>query len=117
MPTVYRIQDGEGRGPFKPGFSKRWVRPRPDHENLMSWFEEFGYGVLGDLPDGVCGSACVNLEQLRRWFTEQEYNTLKMYGYRAVEMQVSGIIAESEIQCFVVRSIPFNKEIKTVLLY
>ena len=38
MPTVYRVQDADGRGPFKPGFSHQWVEERADHENLLPWF-------------------------------------------------------------------------------
>ena len=32
---VYRIQDNEGRGPWKPGFSSQWVIEREDLENLL----------------------------------------------------------------------------------
>ena len=39
---IYRVQDAQGRGPWKPGFSHRWVEDRPDHYNLPPWFVEFG---------------------------------------------------------------------------
>lgn len=28
---IYRVQDADGRGPFKPGFSRKWVIDRDDH--------------------------------------------------------------------------------------
>ena len=84
--AIYRIQDKDGRGPWKPGFSHRWVEIRPDHNNLPAWYEEFGplhnYISYGE----HCGSGCKTIDQLRRWFTKSEYRTLLKYGYRAVRM-------------------------------
>lgn len=117
MTIVYRIQDSEGRGPFKPGFSQTWVQPRPDHENLQPWFIEFGRVDEKVLTGETSGSACRSLEQLRRWFSKREYRRLKKCGYRAVKMNVNRIIAESDIQCFVGRARPFAEEVETVKLY
>lgn len=117
MPIVYRLQDSEGRGPFKPGFSKTWVIPRADHENLQPWFIEFGRVDAQVLTGETSGSACRSLEQLRRWFSKREYRKLKKCGYKAVRMSVNRIIAESDIQCFVGRAKPFYKDAKKVKLY
>jgi hypothetical protein len=43
---VYRVQDVEGRGPWRPGFSRLWVRDRDDHDNLRPWVEQFGVGII-----------------------------------------------------------------------
>lgn len=117
MPIVYRVQDSEGRGPFKPGFSKLWVQTRTDHENLQPWFIEFGRIDRDVLTGETSGSACRSIEQLRRWFTKGEYRKLKKYGYKAVKMNVDRIIAESTIQCFVGRAKPFFEKTKKVKLY
>ncbi len=117
MQTVFRIQDQDGRGPFKPGFTKKWSIDRADKENLVPWFQEFGRVDLKVLYGATAGSACETLEQLRRWFSKEEYNTLKELGYKAVKMEVDRIMAKSEIQCFISRSIPFKQQINEVELY
>lgn len=115
--VVYRVQDADGRGPFKPGFSKVWVQERKDHENLQPWFVEFGRVDQKVITGETAGSACKTLEQLRRWFTKKEYKQLQKYGYKAVKMEVNRIIAESDIQCFVGRAKPFSESVETVKLY
>lgn len=92
---VYRIQDKYGRGPWKPGFSSKWVEFRPDHENLIPSYEEFGIDVFR-YP--YAKSGCKTIDQLKRWFTESEYNKLHNYGYRAYEIKTKKLYAESEIQ-------------------
>lgn len=114
---VYRVQDKDGRGPFKPGFSQLWVRERKDHENLIPWFEEFGPVQNKVLAGESAGCGCKELEQLRRWFTKTEYKKLKKLGYRAVKIKVNRLIAESEIQCVFGRAKPLCEDIKTIRLY
>lgn len=117
MDTVYRIQDKDGRGPFKPGFSHVWVENRPDLANLPAWFEEFGRVDKLLCTYETAGAGCKTLAQLKRWFTKKEYKKLKKYGYKAVEMNVDRIIAESKVQCFFGRGKPLRKDIKVIKLY
>lgn len=117
LPVVYRVQDRDGRGPWKPGFSSRWVEPRADHENLPSWYAEFGPVHSKLLYGEEMGSGCRTLEQLRRWFTRSEYKRLREYGYRAVKMEVGRILAESEIQCVFGRAKPLNEDVTGIELY
>lgn len=112
---VFRIQDRDGRGPFKPGFSHRWVEERSDHENLIPWTEQFGNIGFGDNEN--IGCACKTTDQLKRWFTKKEYNKLKRLGYRSVKIQADRIIAESDIQCVFGRIKPLNQNIKPFKLY
>lgn len=116
MATVYRIQDKDGRGPFKPGFSSRWVELREDHDDLVPWFVEFGRVDMKCISGMAIGSACRTVEQLRRWFSESEYKTLKAHGYQAVEIDAS-IVAESQIQCFIQRPKQFKEDVKPFNLY
>ena len=114
---IYRIQDSDGRGPFKPGFSHVWVNERGDHENLKPCTQQFD-GIRNKLLlSEHYGCGCKNLKQLRRWFTKQEYKKLKKYGYRAVKMKVARIVAESEIQVVFGRAIPLNENIDEIRLY
>ncbi len=115
--VVFRIQDGEGRGPWKPGFSHRWVEYREDHRNLVPWFVEFGNVHLTALDGEHIGSACRTLDQLRRWFTPSEYATLQVYGYRAVRMEVGRLLAESAKQVLFGRAKPLNSDVIGVELY
>jgi len=117
METIYRIQDKSGRGPWKPGFSHKWVEDRVDHDNLVSWMQEFGpvHNKLLAGEHGGCG--CQTIEQLQRWFTESEYKNLKKLGYRAVKMNVNRIIAESDIQLFFGRAKPLRRGITPFDLY
>ena len=97
MLTVYRIQDSEGRGPWRPGFSHFWVRDRDDHDNLKPWPAEFGTGIMRG-TSGHIGCACRTIEHLRRWFQPDEYVTLLLYGYQCVRLDVDRVLAESSTQ-------------------
>lgn len=109
MIPIYRIQDKDGRGPFKPGFSNIWIYPRADHENLLPWFTEFGRIDQQVKPGYFSGSACRSIKQLQRWFNPREYLVLKQLGYNAVRLEADSILAASSIQCFFERKKPLNK--------
>ena len=113
---VYRVQDKNGRGPWKPGFSSKWVEDRPDHDNLVPWYVEFGRVDHHAVTGMALGSACITIEQLRRWFTPSEYVTLQELGYKAVKMEAD-VLAKSQIQCFIQRAKPFKKDVESVNLY
>ena len=95
---IYRIQDKTGRGPFRPGFTIKWIEGREDMGNLEPWFTEWPeFNVQEEMNvDEHCGCGCMTLEQLRRWFTETEYNKLRTLGFRAVKMNVDRILRSSE---------------------
>jgi hypothetical protein len=114
---VYRIQDADGRGPWKPGFSNNWVEAREDHKNLTPWLEEFGPVHLNALTGSHLGCACKTVDQLKRWFTVSEYQTLLDHGYSAVRLRVDRILAESDKQCVVSRSIPLRECVTVFNLY
>ena len=118
MITVFRIQDKDGYGPWKPGFSDVWVEDRTPTEmaTLQPWYIEFPV-CLPCQPTEYMGVACRTKEQLRRWFTENEYATLRRYGYEAVEMEANRILAGSDIQCVIARTLPFNVKCKPFDLY
>lgn len=117
--TVYRVQDKHGRGPWKPGFSDRWVEDRPDEEYaaLMPWPVQFPNVLKRAIVGAHLGCGCRTLDQLRRWFTPTEYATLRRFGYSAVQMEVGRILAESDIQCVFERSKPLREGVEKVKLY
>jgi hypothetical protein len=115
--SVFRVQDKDGRGPFKPGFSSTWVEDRDDHDNLVPWFVEMGRVDLQMIVGMSGGTACRTLDQLRRWFTPSEYKTLRRHGYHAVQLDAGRIIGESAIQLFFERCRPLKDGATPVELY
>ena len=117
MITIYRIQDIEGRGPWKPGFSKQWVESRDDHDNLIPWYEQFGRVDRLAIVGMHIGCGCRTIEQLRRWFSPNEYATLIDKKYNAVCMNVDRVLGESDIQCVFERIKPLHKHVEIFQLY
>lgn len=111
---VYRVQDIEGRGPYRPGFSHTWVA---DHGPAKppSWIDEFGMGLLKKArPHEALGCAFRTLEQARKWFLQEELDRLVLLGYRLVKMDVDRVLAESEHQLVIARSKPLALDVETV---
>lgn len=117
--AVFRVQDKDGRGPWKPGFSQRWVEDRPEEEYaaLVPWPMQFGDVLRRSIVGMSLGCGCRSLEQLRRWFTPTEYATLRRFGYCAVKMEAGRILAESDIQCVFERAKPLRDDVEPVELY
>jgi len=99
---VCRVQDAQGRGPWRPGFSRRWVEDRPAHAFLLPWFRE--WPDLHIPPGKYAGCGCVSDDQLRLWFSEPEYLRLLQFGFRAVRIGEVRIIAAGSTQCVFVRN-------------
>ena len=105
---IYRVQDKDGRGPFKPGFTKLWLQVEKE---LTSWIEEFGKQIINDVkPDEYIGSGVDKIEKINLWFTNQELIFLKLLGYNLVLMKVNRILAKSDIQLVFTRNRPLNKK-------
>jgi hypothetical protein len=114
---IFRVQDHEGRAPWHPGFSKKWMQPRPDLKKLLPYYVEFGWVNRLVRPGMFPGCGCQTIEQLQRWFTPTEYKTLEGYGYTCVQMEVHRIIRASQIQCVFERRQPLNQNFLPVFLY
>jgi len=93
---IYRLQEDEGRGPFRPGFSETWLDGIRSYD-LPPWLEEFGWHVAQEARQSglYCGTGCRSLEQLYRWFSRNERRRLKRYGYDVVTIVPDRIFAES----------------------
>lgn len=111
---VYRIQDLEGRGPFKPGFSKFWCDEyfAPGQKALPTWMEKFGHDAIDRLArpgERYFGSAVRTMNKLDEWFSRQEQEKLLQFGYNSVVIIGGRILAESENQLLIARHISFAK--------
>ena len=106
--VVYRVQDSDGRGPWKPGFSQVWFTDRTAEEYaaLAPWPLEIVRAIRQASLGKEVGYACETLDQLRRWFTPTEYKTLLRHGYHAVKLDAEAVLARSAMQCVFVRSKP-----------
>ncbi len=112
--TIFRIQDKDGRGPFKPGFSARWVDEDgpPMPPDIM---QEFGRDVFRLVPHGMhAGCGFRTLGQLQLWLTAAEMKKLHDFGYRVVSMQVDKILVESANQTVFARKRALRKGARTI---
>lgn len=116
---VYRVQDKNGRGPFKPGFTIKWNEGREDMANLEPFYSQFpSFNPATDVAENeFCGCACRTIEQLKRWFTKTEYERLKKLGYKAVKIEVDRVLHESDIQLIFARSRRLSKGASPITLY
>lgn len=118
---VYRIQDKDGRGPFKPGLSERWLdpEPKPHEETLVPWPIQFP-DVLFHIQASrqkYCGCACASPEQLRLWFSVSEFKRLNALGYQSVMFEPYEILGQSDVQLVFRRLEPLHKNVLRFLLY
>lgn len=112
---LYRIQNKQGRGPFAPGLTKIWIEYRPDHKNLVPYYETWPLLKINTTFNYGC--ACRTVHQLKRWFTEPEYRTLKALGFDAVKIQVDRVERENDIQCVFRRKKQLYRDVVPFDLY
>src|SRR4051812_11711426 len=102
MSRVYRIQDREGRGPWRPNLSRRWLdaEPAPGVEILLPWHVEFGYDLLKlrGLPGEHYGCAVRKPRDIARWVSKTEREKLSALRFNLVSIHPDRILAESANQ-------------------
>lgn len=116
---VYRVQGPDGRGPWRPGFSRIWVRENPDM-SLRPIYVMHDRQQVKDIrlqPGWSIGCGCRSVDQLRRWFDQTEYAKLKLYRFGAYEVDVHEIIGEDENQIVFTRSRPLTEGVTEFNLY
>ncbi len=117
MTIIYRVQDREGRGPWRPGFSQVWVEYTPEKEVLLPSYIEMPGAIDKRTAGYHVGIGCISLDQLRRWFTEREYRTLMDHGFRCVQFMGCALLGESETQCMFESRRPLAEHWGLVSLY
>lgn len=109
---VFRVQDADGRGPFKPGFSRLWADEdfAPGMKPLPTMMEEFGWGLIEreGRPGEHFGTAVRSVEKLGAWFPQSEQRKLKSLGFNIVSLVPGRVIAESENQLIFARKAPLR---------
>ena len=110
---VLRVQDREGRGPFRPGMTKRWA-DKSKTTYLPAFADEFGVEIFKEIDGlfarrgGWFGCAVANLECLHRWFTLRERLRLAHLRYEVVQIVVDEILRESPNQIVFWRKAPLT---------
>jgi hypothetical protein len=89
--TIYRVQNGEGYGPYGANFkhtgitSTDWARPTDKYHESHPCPNEDG---IGEMPPGwLCAFATV--DDLFEWFTFGELDAMKALGFNIWELDVS----------------------------
>lgn len=109
--TVWRVQDPQGRGPFKPGLSDRWCDP--DGHDFPPVQAEFGLDWLKEIPKGwAVGCAFRDRAGAERWFSPSERWRLLRLGYYLVTLIGCTVIRESATQMIVARPMPLKERIR-----
>lgn len=115
MTRVYRVQDREGRGPWRPGFSRVWADEDfgPGCEDLPSWLVEFGPDLLArrGLPGEHYGCAVRKPKDLRRWLSDAERMRLAALGFSLVVVKADRILAESKNQLVIASRVPLARAV------
>ena len=103
MTKLYRIQDAEGRGPWRPGFSAKWIDPEKDDslcppmmDDFPDWQQRLHKSALKGLHNFGC---CVRgVHGLHKWFAPAELDRLRGFGFHLVDASSLTVIAESKSQ-------------------
>ena len=110
MTRVYRVQDSEGRGPWRPGFSMTWMDDdvADRQASLPSIIEEFGMEALEKAFSSgrYHATACRSMDELRNWFTPEEMRRLASFRFSIVEIRDADIVLQGERQAVIARDRP-----------
>jgi len=108
---VYRVQGSNGRGPWRPGFSRQWIdEDAPAGRLTQNIFDLVPARTLLALPRHFhYGCACRTMGDLLEWFTPLECVRLEKLGFYPVSLAIDAIIAESEWQMLVGRERHFSE--------
>lgn len=113
MSELYRIQDENGRGPWRPGYSHKWVsddRNAPDflppiYEELPSFkrvvtlAHSMGYHV---------GVAVHGWTSFSAWFLPDELERLRADGFNVVQCDNVRVFAETPNQILIGSKAPLS---------
>lgn len=97
---VCRIQDKEGRGPYRPGFSHVWSERDFGPDPVFVAFP----GIMAkahkivETKGGAVGCAFRSIEQASEWFSPSEVLTLAKHGYSLCWVLPDEILAENQDQ-------------------
>lgn len=106
MSELYRVQDKTGRGPWRPGYSHKWVsdkRGAPDllppiFEDLPSFRQVV---TLAHTLGFHIGIAVRGWQQFGAWFLPDELERLRADGFNVVQCDNCRVFAETKHQVMI----------------
>lgn len=107
---IYRVQDREGRGPFRPGVTHVWAdkegQPFPPS---FTEHPKFKSVVRRAHSKGLhLGAAVIGLASLSRWFSTEELVRLDYLGYRIVDASACTVELSDNFQVLVSSPLPLR---------
>jgi hypothetical protein len=111
---VCRIQDAEGRGPYRPGFSRHWSERETGPDPVFVAFP----GIMArarqivDQRGGAVGCAFRSIREAMYWFSSTEILTLAKLGYSLCWVEAEEILAENADQLVFWSSLPLAKAVR-----
>lgn len=112
-PHLYRIQDASGRGPWRPGFSHRWIDPDKDDRlcpPMMTDFPSWRRMINRSIDRGYLHHGCCvrGVHGVHRWFTTLELDRLRSLGFRLVDASSLTVVCESNSQIIGASRMPLS---------
>lgn len=112
MPVVWRVQNSEGRGPYKPGFSKQWLDGN-SRRACVPWWIELGLPMVAahDSLRGNMHTGCAfeTEAKAKEWFSRSELRRLSKLGYHLVQLNVDVIRYRTPTQLVVQSNTPLSR--------
>ena len=110
---IWRVQDADGRGPFRPGFTKMWLEDiGVDVQTHPPIYWELGIDprrLCELIPKGMhAGVGCISEDQLRSWFSRSELRRLSRFRFSVVKFVPDEIIAETPTQVLFAHKTPLS---------
>lgn len=110
---LYRIQDRDGRGPWRPGFSIKWIDPEKDDRlcppiqvEFPDWQSAIRKASLRGLHHFGC---CVEgVRGLHQWFTPAELDRLRGFGFTLVDASALKPVCRGRYQIIGASRLPLS---------
>lgn len=109
-PLVIRVQDKRGRGPWRPGFSHKWVSDGNPLVGPPIYLELPKAAVIVGLATskGMHVGCAVRANKINLWFTDTEIQRLKCLGFSLVNASSCTVLAETKTQVLIGSPLPLS---------
>lgn len=113
MTHLFRIQDRDGRGPWRPGFSVQWIDPEKDDTlcpPMQVEFQNWQSSIRKAQSRGLSHFGCCvsGVRGLHQWFTPAELNRLRGFGFRLVSASALTPICKGRNQIIGASRLPLS---------
>ena len=113
MSELYRVQDNDGRGPWRPGYSHKWVSDDRNAPNLLPpIFEELPsfkqVVTLAHTMGFHVGVAVRGWQKFAAWFLPDELERLRRDGFNVVQCDNCRVFAETDNQVLIGAKAPLS---------